>query len=166
MRKTIVAAKSDNNVIGKDQDLVWHLPADLAFFKNIIAGQWLLTGRTSFENQQGEEIFNDPEKAIVLTGNKDYTTPRARVAHSIEEAFALARQKGAKEIFILGGGGVYRQTIDLADKLIITEVHGIFEGDAFFPKIDPRQWKEISRKEHQADEENMFNYSFVIYQRK
>ena len=166
MKKIIVAAKSDNDVIGAGNKLVWHLPADLNFFTNLIKGKYLLTGRKSLESDQGEEIFTDPTRVIVLSRQKDYKSDKAVVKHSIQDALSWAEAKEVEELFILGGGKIYEQTIAVCDQLIITEVHAVFEGETFFPKIDENIWKESSRRDFGKDSENLYDYSFVTYQRK
>lgn len=166
MKKVIIAAKSDNDVIGKDEDLPWKLPADEAFFKSQIQDCWLLTGRASFESPQGRELFQDRSDVIVLTRRPRYGAEPGHVAHSIDAAFQLARSHGARRLCILGGAQVYRQTMDRADELIITEVHAEVAGDAFFPPIDPNAWREATREEHRRDADNPYDYAFVRYQRR
>ena len=154
MKKVIIAAKSDNDVIGKNEDLPWKLPADEAFFKFQIRDCWLLTGRASFESPQGRELFQDRPDVIVLTRQRRYRAGPAHVAHTIDAAFQLARSQGARRLCILGGAQIYRQTIDRANELIITEVHTEVAGDAFFPPIDPDGWRETAREEHRRDADN------------
>ncbi|MEL7119594.1 MAG: dihydrofolate reductase [Bacteroidota bacterium] len=166
MRKIIIAAKSDNNVIGKDNDLVWDLPADQRFFKEQIEGQLLLTGRTSFESELGVELFTDNPKVLVLTRQKNYSAPPAKTYASLEDAFEYANGSGVEKIFILGGQKVYEASLGLVDEIIMTEVHGIFEGDAFFPDFDPNDWEEAKREDFPSDEENAYPYSFVWYRKK
>ena len=166
MEIIIVAAKSDNDVIGKNNELVWHLPADLRFFKQTIQGAYLITGRKSYESAQGQDIFTKDRKFIIVTRNKSYCSEKGMIAHSLPAAIEIAEKHGAERICVLGGAEIYQQAMDWADKLIITEVHGIFEGGSFFPKIDSRKWEAISRKDFPKDEENPFSYSFVEYSRR
>lgn len=166
MKKIIIAAKSDNDVIGRNNDLAWELPADQRFFLNRIRDCFLLTGRASFESPQGGSIFSGRKDVIVVTRQQGYAAGEAMVAHSIQDAFRQAGGAGASRLCILGGGEIYRQTIQLADELIITEVHAEFEGDAFFPPIDPRQWQVVHREDHSRDAENPYDYSFVFYKRR
>jgi dihydrofolate reductase len=167
MEKIIIVAKADNNVIGKNNTLLWHLPADLeAFRKRLKDCSYLITGRKSFESVAGQEIFSGNEQVIVITKQKSYQGNRAKVAHSIEEALKFAQEEGAKKVCILGGGKIYQQTMELADQLIVTEVHAEFEGDTFFPEIDKSQWQEISRRDYHKDLNNPYDYSFVVYQKK
>jgi dihydrofolate reductase len=166
MQKTIIAAKSDNDVIGNQQTLPWHMPADLAFFMAQIQNGHLLTGRNSYETPEGLNVFDNRKDVILVTRQKDYPVKEGVVlAHSVNEAFELAEKMGVTQLNILGGAEIYRQTMHLADELIITEVHATVKGDTFFPKIDSAFWVESHREDHPADAENPFAYSFVWYRR-
>ncbi len=166
MQKIIVAAKSDNQVIGKENNLVWHLPADLRFFRATIEGAYLTTGRKSYESAQGEEIFGSHRAFTIITRNKNYLSKNGQVVHSLEAAIQIAKTDGAERLCILGGATIYEQAMNIADKMVLTEVHAHFEGDTFFPAIDPTIWRETSRIKHLKDTENPFDYSFVVYERK
>lgn len=157
-----MAAKASNNIIGKDNKLVWHLPADLKFFKQTTKGHTLIMGRKTFESLANPLPHRD---SWVVTRNKNYHCAGATVFHSLESALKTADEKGLKTIFLLGGGEIYRQSMDIADKMIITEVHHEFEGDTYFPPIDPAIWKEVSREEHKADDKNKYDFAFVQYER-
>jgi len=159
-----MAAKATNNVIGKDNSLPWNLPADREFFLRTIEGEFLIAGRKFFKSIQGREVFHEGVEGIVISREKDYQCPTVRVAHSIEEAFQLAEQNRVQKIYILGGGEIYQQTIALADRLIITEIHCEFEGDTFFPDIDKSRWQEVSRSDRKKDPVNPYDYSFVVYE--
>jgi len=163
MIKIIMAAKAKNNVIGKDNDLIWHLPADLKFFKQTTKGHTLIMGRKTFESLANPLPHRD---SWIVTRNRDYSADGITTFLSIKSAIRVAEQKGLETVFILGGGEIYRQSMDLADKLIITEVHENFEGDTVFPEIDQSIWKEVSREEHKADEKNKYDFAFVEYLRK
>jgi len=160
---TIIAAIAKNNALGKNNDLIWHLPADLKRFKNITSGHHILMGRNTFESI-GKPLPN--RTTIIITRNKDYYKDGCLIAHSLEEAIELASSE--EQIFIIGGAQIYKETLvkDLADQLDITVVHQEFEADAFFPEIDLNLWKEIERENFKADEKNDFDYSFVTYKRK
>jgi dihydrofolate reductase len=149
-----MAAKASNNIIGKDNTLVWHLPEDLKFFKQTTKGHTLIMGRKTFESLANPLPHRD---SWIVTRNKDYKCTGATVFHSLESALKKAEEKGLDTIFLLGGGEIYRQSMNIADKLIITEVHHEFEGDTYFPEIDPAIWKEMSRVEHNADEKNKYD---------
>ena len=158
-----MAAKAKNNVIGKDNDLVWHLPADFKFFKQTTKGHTLIMGRKTFESLGNPLPHRD---SWIITRNTTYSAEGITTFHSLESAIKAGEECGLETVFILGGGEVYRQSMDIADKLIITEVHEDFEGDTVFPEIDPDIWIEISREEHKADERNIHDFAFVEYIRK
>lgn len=166
MKRVIIAAVSDNGVIGTENSLAWKIPADEQFLKEQIQGAAILTGRTSFESAQGSALYACDPKVIILTHQKDYQAPPAVVVHSLTEAFAEAEKLDSDKLAILGGGKVYEQTINQADELIITEIHGNFSGDTHFPAIDPMIWLETRREDHAADTTNSIPYSFVYYQRR
>ena len=160
---TIIAAIANNNALGKNNDLIWHLPADLKRFKKITSGHHILMGRNTFESI-GKPLPN--RTTIIITRNKNYYKDGCLIAYSVEEAIELASSE--ENIFIIGGAQIYKEVIekDLADQLDITLVHHEFEADAFFPEIDLNKWKEISREDFTADEKNNYDYSFVSYAKK
>jgi dihydrofolate reductase len=163
MIKIIMAAKAKNNIIGKNNDLVWHLPADLKFFKRTTKGHTLIMGRKTFESLGNPLPHRD---SFVVTRNKNYQAEGITIFNSLNEAIKGAEQKGLESVFILGGGEIYRQSMDIADKLTITEVHEEFDGDTHFPAIDLDIWEETTREEHKADEKNKYDFAFVQYNRK
>ena len=163
MIKIIMAAIAKNNVIGKDNNLIWHLPADFRFFKQTTKGHTLIMGRKTFESLGNPLPHRD---SLVVTRNVAYSSDGITVLHSLESVLAYAEKKGLEKVFILGGGEIYRQSMNIADKLIITEVHAEFDGDTYFPEIDTEMWKEISREEHKSDEKNNYDFAFVEYVRK
>jgi dihydrofolate reductase len=159
---TIIAAIANNNALGKDNDLIWHLPADLKRFKKVTSGHHILMGRNTFESI-GKPLPN--RTSVIITRNNDYFKDGCLVANSIEEAIELSKEDSA--IFIIGGAQIYKQAIaqGLVDRLDITIVHHDFEADVFFPEIDMNIWKETSREDLKADEKNKYDYSFVSYKR-
>ncbi len=163
MIKIIMAAKAKNRGIGKNNDLIWHLPADLKFFKQTTRGHTLIMGRKTFESLANPLPHRD---SWVVTRNESYSAEGITVFHSLESAIKAGEQKGLESVFILGGGEIYRQSMALADKMILTEVHEDFEGDTVFPEIDNLVWKEVGRIEHKADEKNKYDYAFVEYLRR
>lgn len=163
MIKSIIVAKSDNNVIGKDNGLVWHMPADLKHFKNKTMGHYIIMGRKTLES------MDKPlpgRTTIVVTRNKNYRAEGCIIVHDIQEAFRIAEDNKQEEVFILGGAEIYKLTIDIADKIYLTEIKADFEGNAFFPDIDPKKWREVRRDEFEADEKNPYPYAFVDLERK
>ena len=159
---TVIAAIADKNALGKDNDLIWHLPADLKRFKKVTSGHHILMGRNTFESI-GKPLPN--RTSIIITRNNEYLKDGCLIANSVEEAIDLTDKKDA---FIIGGAQIYKETLakNLADRLDITIVHHDFEADVFFPEIDMNIWKEISRENFMADEKNKYDYSFVSYIRK
>ena len=160
---TIIAAIAKNNALGKDNDLIWHLPADLKRFKKRTSGHHILMGRNTFESI-GKPLPN--RTTIIITRNKNYFKDGCLIAHSLEEAIEMV--KNDDDIFIIGGAQIYKETIekDLADQLDITLVHHKFEADAFFPEIDLNIWEDSKREDFEADEKNSYDYSFVSYSKK
>ncbi len=160
---TIIAAIAENNALGKDNDLIWHLPADLKRFKKVTSGHHILMGRNTFESI-GKPLPN--RTTVIITRNKNYKAAGCIVVDSIEKAIEVA--KDDPEIFIIGGAQIYKQTMtsDLVDQLDITKVHHSFEADVFFPEIDTSVWEETSREDFNADEKNAYNYSFISYKKK
>lgn len=167
MKISIIVAKSDNNVIGKDGGLPWSVPADEHYFLDKIKEGYLLTGRKSYESNQGSTIF-EGRSFVLITHHEDYQPgPGGTIAHSVKEGIQIAINKEIKQLWILGGGEIYKQALPYTDELFITEIHTEVEGGhAFFPTIDPEDWQEEWREAHPADEENDHPYSFVFYTRK
>ncbi len=160
---SIIVAKAENNVIGKDNQLIWHLPEDMKFFRKMTTGHHVAMGRKTFESL-GKPLSNRIN--YVITRNKSYDQEGVIVVYDIEEAIEKARLKGADELFILGGGEIYRQSLALADRLVITEVKTTVEGDTYFPEFEKSDWKEVSRDEHPSDDRHAYDYAFVIYEKQ
>ena len=158
---TIIVAKAENNVIGNENQLIWHLPNDLKHFKNLTSGHPIIMGRKTFESI-GKPLPN--RTIIVITRNSYWNAEGVVIANSLDEAIEKAKELDP-EVFIIGGGNIYEQAMDLADVLVVTEVHHSFEGDTKFPEIDLNIWKEISREKFGKDEKHTFEYSFVLYER-
>jgi len=151
---TIIAAIAKNNELGKDNDLIWHLSADLKRFKKVT------TGRKTYESI-GKPLPN--RTTIIISRKENYFINGCLTANSIENAIDLAKEDD--EVFIIGGAQIYEEALanNLVDKLDITYVHQEFEADVFFPEIDTTVWKEIAREDFEADEKNKYDYSFVSY---
>lgn len=167
MQISIISAVSQNHVIGKNNSLIWHLPADMKFFKEKTTGHCVITGRKNYESIP-EKFRPLPNRTnIVVTRNKNFSAPGAEVVNTLEEAIALAKSKNETEVFIIGGGQIYSEAMEknLADTLYITEIHHAFEGDTFFPVFDKTKWKEVSRITVRADEKNKYDFDFVTYTR-
>jgi dihydrofolate reductase len=145
-----------NGVIGQDNHLPWHLPADLQHFKSLTLGKPILMGRNTWESLPG---ILPGRRHIVVTRNQNYQAPGAEVVHSAEEALAAA--KGEPEIMIVGGSQFYAQMLPRADRLYLTLVDADVVGDVRFPEIDWQEWQEVDRQPHLADEKNAYDYTFV-----
>lgn len=153
---SIITAMDENRLIGKENGLPWHLPADLQFFKKMTLGKPIVMGRKTFESI-GRPLPG--RKNIVLTRNPDYIENGCEVVTSLDEAVSVAGD--VEELVIIGGANLYQQTLPVADRLYVTQIHGKFEGDAWFPEVDNSQWTEVWREDHQADEKNSVDYSFT-----
>ncbi len=162
---SFVVAASTNNAIGKNNKLLWHLPNDLAFFKNTTWGMPVLMGRKTFES-----INSKPLKGrhnMILTHDKNFSAENVKVIHTIDEGVQDALQNDYRELMILGGATVYKQTIELAQKIYLTRVHAIFEdADAFIPEIKKEEWQLVSNEDFYKDEKHAYDYSFQVWERK
>lgn len=159
---TIIVAKAENNVIGNENQLIWHLSSDLKRFKSLTSGHPILMGRKTYESI-GKPLPNRTN--IVITRNEEWKEVGVFTSNSLEEAIKKAKEFD-DEIFILGGGNIYEQAMDWADALEVTEVHQTFEGDTKFPEIDLAIWEETSREDFEKDEKHEYDYSFVRYERR
>lgn len=162
MIKSIIAAKSSNNVIGKENSLVWHMPADLKRFKQKTLGHYIIMGRKTLES------MDKPlpgRTTIVVTRNQAYRAEGCIIVHNVQDAFRLAETNKQQEVFILGGAEIYKLTINMADRMYLTEIKAEFEGDAFFPEIDFRQWRVVNQEAFEADDKNPYPYAFVDLER-
>ena len=165
MKKSIIAAMSTNGVIGRDNQLPWHMPADMKHFKHMTQGHPVIMGRKTLHSMGNKPLPN--RLNIVLSRNKQ--TPPSQdfhMVHTLKEAFALAANSGAQETFIIGGSQLYHLALPFTDTLYITEIHAHIEGDTYFPTLDHSEWEKISKKSHKADEKNRYDYSFFTYNRK
>lgn len=163
MLTSIIVAVSENGVIGKNNQLIWRLPDDLKRFKALTLGHPMIMGRKTFESI-GKPLPG--RTSIVITRNTDFKADGVLVAHSLEAALKAAREIEDQEVFIIGGGELYKQALPLTDKLYITEVNTVTDGDTFFEISNPEQWEEIERTVHQADERHIFSFNFVNYSKK
>jgi dihydrofolate reductase len=160
---SFIVAAGENNVIGKDNQLPWHLPSDMKYFKNQTWGMTVIMGRKSLESL-GKPLKG--RKNIVVTRNKDWQPEGATVAHSIDEAIEMAKETGAREIFIIGGAQVFKTSMPLVHRIYLTRIHHSFEGDAFFPEIPPAEWTLVKSHYYAADEKNQYSHSFEVWERK
>ncbi len=157
----IIAAAGINNELGKDNDLLWHLPADFKRFKKLTTGHHIIMGRKTFET------FPKPlpnRIHVVITRNKDYQPEGAIVVHSLEDALEIA--KNDDQPFIIGGGEIYNIGMKIADKIELTRVHSAFEADTFFPEIPSEEWELVAEEIYEKDEKHKFSFVYQTYLRK
>lgn len=157
MNISLILAMSRNRVIGRDNQLPWHLPADLAHFKATTMGKPILMGRKTWESI-GNALTG--RKNIVLTGQAGYTAEGATVVNNIDEAIAAC--ESADELMVIGGAGVYQAFLPRAQKIYLTLIDEDFEGDTLFPRLDENEWREESREENRADEKNKYDYTYRV----
>ena len=158
-----LVAASENNVIGKNNQLPWHLPNDFKYFKNKTWGMPVVMGRKTYES------LDKPLPGrinIVVTANLDWKRDDVITAKSIDEAIKKAAESDCKEVFIIGGGEIFKQTLGMANRLYITRVHTTIEGDVFYPEINKNIWNLISEEPQKADEKHNFDYTFQIWESK
>lgn len=160
---SLLVAASENNVIGRNNQLPWHLPNDLKYFKNQTWGMPILMGRKTFESI-GKPLQG--RKSIVITRNKSWGHENVDVVHSVEEAISKAGEYGVKEIFVIGGAEIFTTSFDQADRIYLTRVHHAFEGDAFFPDVSAAHWNLAQSRFCPADEKNAFSHTFQVWERK
>jgi len=157
-----IVAISRNGVIGKENEIPWYLPADLAFFKRTTLGHHVIMGRNSFLSI-GRPL---PKRTnIVVTRNPFFTASGCLVAHSLEEALEFALDAGETEAFIIGGGQIYRESMPYLDRIYLTAVDAELEGDVFFPEMKKDEWELIREEPHHPDEKNPYPYSFQVWER-
>jgi len=165
MNFSFVVAAAENDAIGKDNSMLWHLPNDLKFFKNITWAMPVLMGRKTFE-ALGSKPLNGRAN-IILTRRKDYKPEGAVVVNNIKDAVFFAKQNDYKEIMVIGGGEIYKELLPKATKIYLTRVHASFaEADAFFPSIDEKKWTCTSKQDFPADDKHAYPYSFEVWERK
>ena len=157
-----ILAAAKNNVIGKDNNIPWHLSADLKYFKKTTLNHHIIMGRKTYSSI-GKAL---PKRTnIIITRNPYFIVSNCIVVHSIDEALEFALENGEEEVFIIGGGEIYKQSMPYLDKIYLTEVDLDIKGDAHFPELDKKEWKVISEDHHPSDEKNEFAYTFKILER-
>lgn len=160
---SLLLAASENNVIGKDNQLPWHLPEDLKYFKNLTWGLPILMGRKTFDSI-GKPLPG--RKSIVVTRQQDWKQEGVEVVHSIEEAVQKAEDFGAKEIFVIGGAEIFKTALPLANRIYLTRIHHRFDGDVFFPEISTDEWNLVSNRYCVAEGKNVYNHTYQIWERE
>ena len=158
---SIIVAMDKKGVIGHEGDLPWHLSVDLKHFKAITMGKPLIMGRKTHESI-GRPLPG--RKNIIMTHSSGFIAEGCTVVHSLDDAFQAAGD--ANEVMIMGGAGLYEQSLERANRLYLTEVHADISGDVYFPEFNKDDWIEIEREDHSADDKNDFDFSFVVMERK
>jgi len=164
LKISIIVAASLNNAIGKNNQLLWHLPNDMKFFKQTTWAMPVVMGRKTFESMNSKPL--NGRLNIVITRQKDYTPSGAVVVESIADAVFVAKEHLYKEIFIIGGGEIYKETLPKANTIYLTRVDTVIDGDTFFPEIKENDFELINEEKFSADEKHAFNYSFQTWRKK
>ena len=159
----MIAAAGEDNSLGLDNELLWHLPDDFKRFKQLTTGHKIIMGRKTFES------FPKPlpnRIHIIITRNRDYQVdhPQCTVVHTLEEALKLVENE--EQAFIIGGGEIYTQALPHTQKIELTRVHARFEADTYFPEIDPSEWELVKEEQHPKDERHKYPFSYLTYTRK
>ena len=163
MKKSIIVAIADNNAIGKDNALLWHISEDMRFFRRTTLGSPVIMGRKTFESI-GRAL---PGRVNVVISRGFSTGEEVEVVGSLEQAYKVAESTNLEKCFVMGGGQIYAQALPMADRLVVTHVHTVIEdADTFFPPIDPAVWKVDQRSELFTDEETGYTFEFVEYVRQ
>ena len=162
---SLIAAASDNNVIGKNNQLLWSLPNDMKFFKNTTWAMPVIMGRKTFESFKGDALPGRFNFVITHQSGWEQNNQKIRICTSLQEAIELAEQTDCKEAFVIGGGQIYSLAIPLADRIYLTRVHAQLEGDAFFPEISTDIWKQVSNLDFTKDDKHAYDYSFQVWER-
>ncbi len=160
---SLIAAVSENNVIGKDNDLPWHLPKEFKYFKNTTKGHHILMGRKTFES------FPQPlpqRTNIIITRQNNYNVQGGKVVHSLEEGLELARQNDEDEAFVIGGAQIYKLALPLADRIYLTVIHTTVNGDTYFPAFNEKQWTITHKKPVKADKNNPHDFTIYLYEKR
>ncbi len=163
MTISLIVAAAENNAIGKDNQLLWHLPNDLKFFKNTTWAMVVVMGRKTFE------AVNRPLPGrvnVVITRQADWKADDVVVAKDLQDALKKAADTNCKEAFLIGGGEIYKWAMPIADKIYMTRVHAELEGDTFFPAIDEQVWKLTSHEDFGVDAKHQYAYSFQVWEKK
>ncbi len=167
MKISLIVAMSQNRVIGRQNQMPWHLPDELKYFKRVTMGKPVLMGRNTFESI-GKPLPGRPN--IVITRNPDYEADGISVVTSVEDALDLAESltehDANMEAMVIGGAQIFAATLPLADRLYLTEVHAVIDGDVFFPEFQRERWRIVARDEHAADEKNPYAYSVLVLERR
>lgn len=163
---SLIAALSTNRVIGKNNDLPWHLPDDMKYFMQTTKGHHVILGRKNYDSLPKKFRPLPNRTNIVVTHQKDFIATGSTVVHTFSKGIELAKNQNEQEAFIIGGAEIYNLALPLSQRLYLTEIDAVIDGDTFFPEFKKEDWNEISRVHHPADERHLYTFDFVIYQRK
>ena len=166
MKVSLIVAVSENGVIGRNNDLIWHLPKDIKFFKDTTMGHHVIMGRKNFDSIPHKYSPLPNRTNVVITRQADYTAEGCVVVNSIEAALEVAKKNRDTEPFIIGGGQIYRLALEanLVDKIYLTKIHHTYEGDTFFPELG-NKWTEVGRVDCKVDEKHAHDYSFLTFEK-
>lgn len=158
-----IAALSKNKVIGKNNDLPWKLPDDTKFFMETTKGHHVIMGRKNYESLKGKFKPLPNRTNIIITRQKDFQAPGCIVLHNVEEGLRIAAKNGEEECFIIGGAEIYALAMPNTNRLYLTEIDAVVDGDTFFPTVDKKEWNEMSRHHHASDDRHAFSFDIVTY---
>ncbi|MBS1661287.1 MAG: dihydrofolate reductase [Bacteroidetes bacterium] len=172
---SLIVAASTNNAIGKENRLLWHLPNDMKFFKNTTWGMPVIMGRKTYDALAGEPLPGRFNFVVTRNGNWSPGDKGERmigerksvvVVSDLASAVQRAKETDCKEIFIIGGGEIYKESMSIADRIYMTRVHTVVEGDTYFPVIDEKEWELVENRDFPVDDKHAFAYSFQTWQKK
>ncbi|HMR58053.1 MAG TPA: dihydrofolate reductase [Cyclobacteriaceae bacterium] len=162
---SLIAALSENRVIGKNNDLPWRLPDDMKYFMETTKEHYVIMGRKNYQSLP-EKFRPLPNRTnIVITRLQAFNAPGCRVVHTLTHALEIARNANQKEVFVIGGAEIYALSLPLAHRLYLTEIKAEVDGDTYFPEVNLSEWKELSRKHHTTDTKHPFAFDFVVYEK-
>ncbi len=162
---SLIAAVSHNRVIGKNNDLPWHLPDDMKFFMQTTKGHHCIMGRKNYESLP-EKFKPLPNRTnIVITRQKNFNAPGCLVMNAIDQGLSVAQNNNENEVFIIGGAEIYREAMEQTHRMYLTEIYAEIDGDTYFPTFNKHLWKEIKREHHAADERHKFAFDYVVYEK-
>lgn len=165
MTISLVAAVAQNRVIGKNNDLPWHLPDDMKFFMRTTKGHYVILGRKNYESLPAKFKPLPDRINIVVTRQKHYNAPGCILVNTLEEALRIAQDHDEKEAMVIGGSEIYTLSLPYAHRLYLTEILAEVAGDVHFPEFNKKEWKEVSRVHHATDERHVYAFDFVVYER-
>lgn len=159
---SIIAAASENNVIGREGTLPWRLPKDMQYFREKTRGAPVIMGRKTFESLSAP--LPSRENIVITRQEKDI--PGCTVVHSLEAALAAASKGNPREVFVIGGEAIFAEALPRADRVYLTRVHATVEGDTYFPEFDPAEWRLVSAERHEADSEHAYPFTFQVFEHR